>query len=358
MTVRKRGGTWQIDVVLWRGGERVRLRKSVDVRTRNEAVILEQQERAKLQQYARQVGRPPLFTDFAKEFLETYAYTNNKPSEVETKESILRLHLSPFFGAQRLDSIGPQHVERFKANQLRAGLSPKTVNNQLTVLRKVFTVAKEWGRLHGLPPFKLLPVPEAEFDFLTFEEAERLLRGADPEWRPMVLLALRTGLRQGELLALRWDDIDLVSGLLKVRRAVARGIIGTPKNKKSREVPLSDEAIAVLRALPSRFAREFVFPADGGRLLTRNECKHPLRRACQRAELRRIGWHTLRHTFASHLVMRGVPIKAVQELLGHATIEMTMRYAHLSPDIRRDAVRLLDSRDSQARETSGQQHSA
>ncbi|EYF06041.1 tyrosine-type recombinase/integrase [Chondromyces apiculatus] len=345
MTVRKRGGTWQIDAVVWRGGERVRIRKNVDVKTRNEALILEQQERAKVQQRAKQVtGRAPLFGDFGKEFLETYAYTNNKPSEVETKEAILRLHLRPFFGELRLDVIGPQHIERFKAQQLRAELSPKTVNNQLTVLRKVLAVAKEWGQLVALPPLRLLNAPEPEFDFLTFDEAERLVQGAEPEWRPMVLLALRSGLRQGELLALRWDDIDLESGLLKVRRAAARGIVGTPKNHKSREIPLSDEALATLRDLPSRAHRELVFPADSGRLLTRNECKHPLRRACLRAELRRIGWHVLRHTFASHLVMRGVALKAVQELLGHATIEMTMRYAHLSPDIRRDAVRLLDRR--------------
>jgi integrase len=159
----------------------------------------------------------------------------------------------------------------------------------------------------------------------------------------MILLGLRTGLRQGELLALRWDDIDLVAGRLTVRRAVARGIIGTPKSGKSREVALSDEAIAALRPLPSRFAGELVFPGKDGRLLTKGECKHPLWRACRKAGLRRIGWHCLRHTFASHLVMRGAPIKAVQELLGHATMEMSLRYSHLSPDIRRDAVRLLDA---------------
>ncbi len=81
-----------------------------------------------------------------------------------------------------------------------------------------------------------------------------------------------------------------------------------------------------------------------GQMLDYNVCKHPLRRAYRKAGLRKVGWHMLRHTFASHLVMRGAPLKAVQELLGHSTMEMTMRYAHLSPDVRRDAVGLLDRR--------------
>lgn len=80
----------------------------------------------------------------------------------------------------------------------------------------------------------------------------------------------------------------------------------------------------------------------------KNEVKHPLWRACRKAGLRQIGWHVLRHTFASHLVMRGAAMKVVQELLGHATIEMTMRYAHLSPDVPRQAVKLLDGLGSDA----------
>ena len=87
-------------------------------------------------------------------------------------------------------------------------------------------------------------------------------------------------------------------------------------------------------------------------MLTENECKHPLWRTCRRAGLRIIGWHSLRHTFASHLVMRGAPLKAVQELLGHADIRMTMRYSHLSPSVRRDAVALLDSSTSSSRSRS------
>jgi integrase len=177
------------------------------------------------------------------------------------------------------------------------------------------------------------------------ETRERLrpafVKGADTEWGPAILVGLRCGLRLGEIMALRWEDVDLVVGRLVVNRAVSRGRIGTPKNGRTREIPLG---LDVLRALKDHrhLKGELVFPGPAGRLLHKNETKHPLWRACRRSGLRFIGWHVLRHTFASHLVMRGAPIRAVQELLGHSTIEMTMRYAHLSPNVTRDVVGLLD----------------
>lgn len=151
-------------------------------------------------------------------------------------------------------------------------------------------------------------------------------------------------MRLGELLALRWDDIDLVAKRLTVWQNVSRGELTTPKNHKRREIPLGDQVNAALKG--HRHLRgEFVFCQAGGKRLTKGECKHPLLRTCKRAGLRSVGWHVLRHTFASHLVMRGQPLKVVQELLGHSTIKMTERYAHLSPDVGRDAVRLLDRRE-------------
>ena len=185
------------------------------------------------------------------------------------------------------------------------------------------------------------PADAETFDFLTFEEADRLMAAAEGEWRAMITLALKTGLRQGELLALSWDDVDLVAGRLVVSRNLSRGEITTPKSGKSREIPLGDDVLASLRR--HRHLRgEFVFCKADGSMLTKGETKHPLKRACKRAGLRQIGWHVLRHTFASHLVMRKAPIKAVQELMGHSTVTMTERYAHLSPDVRKDAVHLLD----------------
>ena len=280
--------------------------------------------------------------DFAVEFLTSYCAANNKYATLEAKESILRVHLIPEMGTLFLSEISARVIEAYKAKKLTEELSPKTINNHLTTLRKLLSVAQEWELIEHVPPVKWLKVPPQKFDFLSFEEAERLINAADAQWRPAILVGLRCGLRIGEIMGLRWEDVDLVAGRLVVNRAVSRGRIGSPKNGRTREIPLG---IDVLRALKDHrhLKGESVFCGPAGRLLHKNETKHPLWRACRKAGLRQIGWHALRHSFASHLVMRGAPIRGVQELLGHSTIEMTMRYAHLSPNVTREIVGLLDS---------------
>lgn len=337
---------WYVDVVVQLAdGRRHRVRKVSPVQTRRGAEQFERQLRQALLDGAferREVEeRTPLLRDFAQDFIEVFAKTNNKPSEIESKRSICTNHLVPHFGHLRIDQIGRLAVERFKASQIAEGYAPKTINNHLAVLGRMLTVAVEWQLIEHALRMKWLRVPEPEFDFLDFDEAPRLIAGAEPAWRPMVTLALKTGLRLGELLALRWDDVDLVAGQLVVRHAVARGIVGTPKGHHKRVIPLSGEARGALKS--HRHLRgELVFCNEDGSMLSKGQCRHPLWRACRHAGLRRVGWHALRHSFASHLVMRGQPLKAVQELLGHTTIEMTMRYAHLSPDVRRAAVEVLD----------------
>ncbi len=345
---------------IWRYRKRVRLHDGSRPRIEgtpslNTKLAAEQAERAHIERLLR--GEPdkpqkevPTFEEFAPEFM-AICRMKNKPSEVQTKQSIMRWHLLPAFGRMRLDRVRYAEIQDFAAKEIEKGLSKKTVNNFLTVVRRLLVVAKKRELIEAVPEIEWLKAPKPEFDFLTFDEAARLVAGADPEWSCMITVALKTGLRQGELLALRWEDIDLVTGLLRVRRSITRGIVTDPKSGKGRDVPLSDEAIATLKR--ERHLRgPTVFCNGAGRMWTKNELKHPLRRACKRAGLRHIGWHVLRHTFASHLVMRGAAVKVVQELLGHATIEMTMRYAHLSPDVPRQAVKLLDNIGSSAAKSS------
>jgi integrase len=341
---------WMIDINFEHPDGRIeRVRKVSPVQTRRAAEQHERNIRLALADgtYGRKEKPPtPTLAELWPDFRDSYAAVENKSSELEGKKRIWKNHIEPFFGHLRLDEIGAERVARYKAAKLELEYDRKTITNQLAVLRRMLAVAVEWGRLDHMPAAKWrLRAPMPPFDFLTFEEAERLICAAEAPWKAMIMVALRTGLRHGELLALRWQDVDLVAGRLLVRQALSGKKIDTPKSGKSREVPLSDDAVRVLKA--HRHLRgEYVFCDARGALLTRYACKWPLWAACKRAGLRLVGWHTLRHTFASHLVMRGAPLKAVQELLGHADITMTMRYAHLSADVRRDAVQLLDRRVS------------
>jgi integrase len=336
---------WMIDVTVeHRDGRRERVRRVAPVQNLRAAEQYEHQVRQSVLEGGygpSKIGESPMLATFADAFIETYAETNNKPSEVKSKRKIVRVHLKPTLGDARLDGIGVELIERYKAAKLKEGLAPKTINNHLTVLHKLLCVARQWGKLANVPAIQWLRVPPPEFDFLTFEEADELLAAADDEWRAMIALGLKAGLRQGELLALRWSDVDLRTGRLSVRRNLCEGHIGTPKNGRGRDIPLCVTAAEALDA-HRRTSRSIVFPGPSGTPLTANACRRPLWRACESAKVRPIGWHVLRHTFASHLAMRGAPLKAVQELLGHSTIEMTMRYAHLSPQVGRQAVALLD----------------
>jgi integrase len=340
---------WMIDIDFEHAdGSRSRVRKKASKQTRRDAEEQERQIRAAL--LAGTYGKkkevkqePPAFGAFADEFLRVYAKNHNKPSTIEGKRIIIEKKLKPAFGGLRLDEIDSRRIEAFVAHHSAAGAKPMTVNNALIVLRRILSLAVEYGLLAKVPTIRKKKVVDLEPDFLTFQEAETLLAtpAEEPQWWAMIFLALRTGLRQGELLALKWADVDLEKAVLTVRRSVWEGIETEPKSGKKREVPLSG-AVEVLKK--HRHQRgPYVFCDPDGKPYNKQQCRRPLKRALKRAGLRNIGWHVLRHTFASHLVMRGAPLPSVQKLLGHSTITMTMRYAHTNKTVERDAVSRLDA---------------
>lgn len=341
----KQREAWMVDVLFEHpDGREERVRKVSPVNTRRGAEQYERELRASLLNGTRnqEVKQAPTLSEFDARFL-TYSENNNKPSTVFAKRWILKKHLVPFFGAMPLDKINAEAVEDYKAAKLKAGCSKKSINNHLTALRKLLNLAVEWKVIDHAPKVKGFKLAEGEFVFADFAEADRLIAAAEPTYRAMIVTALKTGLRLGELLALKWEDVDLRSGRLIVRRTLWDGIEGPPKGGKSREVALGDTVLSTLKG-HRHLKGEYVFCGDDGRRLTHSGVKKVVPRTCRRAGLsKRLTWHDLRHTFASHLVMRGVALKAVQELLGHTTIAMTMRYAHLSPDVKRDAVKLLDA---------------
>ena len=284
-------------------------------------------------------GTDETFGTFAETWYRTHVLANNKRSTQGLVRGILTRHLIPELGAIPLAGVTSEVVERYKASRLEYGLSAKGVNNHLGILGKCLRSAVEWDRLTKIPKIVLLKKPPVAFDFLEPEEGERLLEGfADPLWRLMALAALRTGLRFGELSGLRWEDVDLRRGHLVVNRSVHRGDVDAPKSWKTRDIPLSADLAEAFRGHASKTG--YVF-ARTGEPVSHGAAKKAILKACRHAGLRSVGWHVLRHSFASQLASKGVPLQAVQELLGHSTITMTMRYAHLMPSSKQDAVSLL-----------------
>ena len=281
------------------------------------------------------------FRDFANEWMVAYVAANNSRSEQRNKRLALDRHLLPAFGELPLDAVSTVLVERYKAAKLEHGLGAKTVNNQLAILAKCLRTAVEWDVLARAPKVQLLKAKSMRTDFLLPEESRALLDACvEPMWRLMLLTALRTGLRLGELFGLEWRDVDFDNRILSVRQSIVRGVASVPKSGKTRYIPMTAELRDALFAC--RQVSGLVFHRGDGEPLSHHIAASAIQRACKSAGLRQVGWHTLRHTFASQLAAAGVPIPSIQQLLGHSTIVVTMRYAHLAPSALREAVAVLD----------------
>jgi len=306
-----------------------------------EAVIRQRLARGEnLETEAKKPEKISTFQEFSKQWFEVYVKNNNKYSEATNKASILKTHLVPFFGPKRLDQINGLDIENFKAKEIKAGLSYKSINNFLIVISRCLKVAQEWEIIERVPRIKLLKVQAQKFDHLSEEECQLLLDKSDGLLRDLILVALKTGLRFGELIALEWKDIDLANRQMTVRQSIYRGRLGGTKSNKIRFVPLLDDVCETLKSRLSK--NSFVFIKDNGDWLSPMLCLRWLHRACDRAGIRKVGWHTLRHTFASQLAQHGVSITIVKDLLGHSDIRTTMRYSHLTTSATREAVLLLN----------------
>jgi site-specific recombinase XerD len=295
----------------------------------------------------------PTVQDLHGVYLESCRIGGAKPSTMASKEGIFRTHILPRLGDMAVDKVVYAVIEDFKLGLAAAQaantkhhvrtLAPKTIHNVLVCLSDFLGYLRKREVIAAMPQIDWIKIPTPEFDFLDFGEADALITAADGEWRTMILTATRTGMRQGELLALEKTDLDLSAGRAYVRRNYVDGHFVTPKSGKGREIPLGEDVRMDLAEHVKHNRGPLVFCDAAGQVLTSGKLAAPLLRACKGAKLgREIGWHVLRHTFASHLAMRGVPLKVIQELLGHASIVTTMRYAHLAPHVVRDAVRLLD----------------
>lgn len=267
------------------------------------------------------------FDKFADDFLEIYCKQNKKSWK---EDQLLLDGLKNHFKGETLRSIGPEKVERYKAKR-KAEVSPATVNRGLACLRTMFNKAIEWGKLETSPlrAVKKLKEPPGRERILSAAEAARLVECAGAGVRPVLIVALNTGMRRNEILSLKWANVDLVRGYI---------FIEDSKSGKSRKLPMNSAVSSAFMQLPHVSVFVFFNPETKDHI---KDVKTAFHAACRRAEIRGLRFHDLRHTAASKMIEAGVDLVTVSKILGHASIQMTMRYAHPTPENMRLAISKL-----------------
>ena len=287
-----------------------------------------------------------------------------RPSTYERHEQIVRLHLKPALGCVKLSKLTPAHVQGLYRDKLDSGLSPATVQKIHTVLHKALAQALKWNMIprNAADAVKApRPAPE-EMHPLSPDEARKLIEAVRGDTlEALYVLAVHTGMRQGELLALRWEDIDLNEGVIRIRRTLVRSggriSIGEPKTKGSRRtVYLTGAAVEALKTHLEQQLEDIerlgdlyrdhglVFTSGVGTLINPTNLRiRSFAPLLERAGLPQIRFHDLRHTCATLLLSRNTNLRLVQDLLGHATVAITLdTYSHIIPGMGNLTARTME----------------
>ncbi len=248
-------------------------------------------------------------------------------------------HNSSYFKNEDLRNFTPLDIERFRASRLKKGNSKSTCNRYLQLAGKMFSLAVEEGYLEANPVRKIKSFSEKDTKkerILTYEEEEKLMENCSPNLKPIITVALNTGMRRAEILGLKWNQIDFEARMIKVERT---------KSEKVRYIPINDDLFKHFLKLKSDNGQSpFVFlnPETKQPFL---DMKTPFKRACRISGIEGMRFHDLRHTFATRLIANGIDIETVRDLLGHHSIVVTQRYVHSSDERRRKAVEILTKKN-------------
>ncbi|MGD0336041.1 MAG: site-specific integrase [Candidatus Omnitrophota bacterium] len=278
------------------------------------------------------------FEEFADEYLQLHS--KHKRS-YNTDKKIVGL-LKSFFGGKYLYEITSLDVERFKSARAKQvikraiakkTISPATVNRALAVLKSIFNKAILWGKSEKNPckGVELFKEDNQRLRFLEKEEIDRLLSNCCEHLKPIIIVALYTGMRKSEILKLKWHDIDIKRNIIHLL---------TTKNGEKREVPMNRIVQKTIIGVLKHPDSQYIFCNKDGKPY--GDIKKSFFTAINNSGIVDFHFHDLRHTFASQLVMSGVDLNTVRELLGHKSLEMTLRYSHLSPDHKKRAVDVLE----------------
>jgi len=270
------------------------------------------------------------FNDFADQYLEAHS-KQNRSYYTDCKNMNV---LKRFFGGKDMQDITALDVQRFKI-QRASEVSVATTNRALALIKSMFNRAVEWKKLTENPctTVKLFKENNQRLRYLEQEDMKKLLDNSKGYLHAIVITALFTGMRKSEILGLKWKDCDFNRGLIRLTRT---------KNNETRTLPMSDKVKSALIAVQKHLESAYIFCKKNGKPFGNvRKSFDKLLKVCKIDGFR---FHDLRHTYASQLVMNGVDLNTVRELLGHKSLQMTLRYAHLSPDHKRRAVDILSRR--------------
>jgi integrase len=274
------------------------------------------------------------FRELAERYTKEHA-AHHKAESTNASDHYRRLLLVKKFGERTLKQIDAGVVNAFLTRLREEGRSPATVNRIRALLSHMFTKGVHWGLCSSNPVrlVKALRENNRRVRYLMPDEVARLL-GECPSWlRPIVLCAVHTGMRKEELLSLTWEQINPRERTIHLTRT---------KNGRTRTLPMNDELWRAFSALPRQLHSPYVFAKEDGSRYVKENIRGAFEAALRRARIEDFHFHDLRHTFASNLVMAGVDLLTVKELLGHQTMDMTVRYSHLAPSHTRGAVLALE----------------
>jgi len=332
----KRGNVWWTCLMV----EGHRVQRSLETTNKKLAEKIEAKLKLDIAEgkfFERGLGHEKTFADLAKRYLTDVSCTKAKTTHIRD-EGIFRKYLVPIFGEILLANIRRRHVVDYKVKRRADNASGSTINKELNLMKAAFNVAiKEWEWLDNNPVSKIRmeKVTPGRVKYLSSKE-RKLLYCCCSEWLlPMFLVARYTGMRQGNLLNLRWGDVDLFRKVI---------ILDKTKNGERLGIPICRKLYMVLLRIrkTKHFESSLVFHNPDGSKIYREKLRREFRDACKKAGIKDFRWHDLRHDFASELVQKGVSLYVVQQLLGHRDGRMTKRYAHLAPENLRYAVENLD----------------
>ena len=327
MAVYKRGENWYIDFTFH--GQRIREMIGPS-RKGAEKVIAKRKTEIAENKFLdmRKEPDPIKFYDFAKEYM-VWAKANKKPSTYSRELSTVR-NLNKEFETKNIQEITTWQIEKYKAKR-KEEVKPASVNRELALLKHLYSKAIEWGKVKENPTkkVKLLKGEVKRVRFLMPEEIQRLLSNCPDRLKPILIVAVHTGMRKGEIESLQWDQVNFEQGIITLMDT---------KNHERADIPINETVKATLRGI-ERIGPYF-FSGENGKLYS--TLRLDFEKACKETGISDFRFHDLRHTFASNLVMEGIDIMTVKELMRHKTLDMTLRYAHLAPNHKTKAVNILD----------------